>query len=82
VPARPQYSWTRQWYPLAAVDDLDATRPHAAQLLGRRLVLWRDGGGDWRAFEDLCPHRRASCRQPHAIPAVSSTRSYHPVVHS
>ena len=53
-----QFSWTRQWYPLAAVDDLDDTRPHAAQLLGMRLVLWRDAGGDWRCFEDLCPHRR------------------------
>lgn len=52
-----QFSWTRQWYPLAAVDDLDEMRPHAAQLLGMRLVLWRDAGGDWRCFEDLCPHR-------------------------
>ena len=55
-----QFSWTQQWYPLAPVDDLDSTRPNAAQLLGRRLVLWRDAGGDWRAFEDLCPHRCAA----------------------
>ena len=31
--------------------------PNAAQLLGTRLVLWRDGGGVWRAHEDVCPHR-------------------------
>lgn len=24
---------------------------------GKDLVLWRDGGGTWRAFEDACPHR-------------------------
>jgi len=41
------------------VADLDPARPTAAQLLGRRLVLWRDGGGAWRAMADQCPHRLA-----------------------
>ena len=44
---------------MAVVSDLDPGRPHAVQLLGRRLVLWRDGGGAWRASEDRCPHRSA-----------------------
>lgn len=46
-------------YPLAVVQDLDARRPTPAQLLGIPIVLWRDGGGSWRAFEDRCPHRLA-----------------------
>jgi phenylpropionate dioxygenase-like ring-hydroxylating dioxygenase large terminal subunit len=25
----------------------------------RRSVLWRDGGGEWRAYVDKCPHRLA-----------------------
>jgi len=29
------FSWTKQWYPMAAVKDLDPTRPHAEMLLGR-----------------------------------------------
>lgn len=27
---------------------------------GRELVLWRDNEGEWRCFQDLCPHRWAS----------------------
>ena len=38
---------------------MDPGRPHAITILGRDLVLWRDQQGDWRAFEDLCPHRLA-----------------------
>ena len=51
------FSWTKQWYPVAAVEFLDANKPHAIQLLGKDLVLWRDSVGKWRCFADLCPHR-------------------------
>ena len=54
-----QFDFERQWYPLAFVEDLDPGRPHAAELLGKRLVLWRDASQQWRAFEDRCPHRLA-----------------------
>jgi hypothetical protein len=53
------FDWVRQWYPLAFVEDLDPGRPHAVELLGKRLVLWRDAQQQWRAFEDRCPHRLA-----------------------
>jgi phenylpropionate dioxygenase-like ring-hydroxylating dioxygenase large terminal subunit len=51
------FQWTKQWYPVAVVDFLDPSRPYAMQLLGKDIVLWRDGGGKWRCFEDRCPHR-------------------------
>ncbi|HEY9804679.1 MAG TPA: Rieske 2Fe-2S domain-containing protein [Leptolyngbyaceae cyanobacterium] len=51
------FQWTKQWYPVAVVEYLDASRPHAMQLLGKDIVLWRDGFGQWRCFEDFCPHR-------------------------
>ncbi|EFJ39989.1 hypothetical protein VOLCADRAFT_100270 [Volvox carteri f. nagariensis] len=66
-----QFNWFQQWYPVAALDALDPTRPHAFTLLhtnphlhrnatvGQDLVLWRDGSGRWRAFKDACPHRLA-----------------------
>ncbi|GLC67337.1 hypothetical protein PLESTF_000543900 [Pleodorina starrii] len=54
-----QFNWFQQWYPVAALDALDPTRPHAFTLLGQDLVLWRDGTGSWRAFKDACPHRLA-----------------------
>ncbi len=53
------FQWTKQWYPLAVVEFLDPKRPYAVQLLGRDLVLWRDGANQWHCFEDACPHRRA-----------------------
>ena len=37
----------------------DACRPHAVTVLGRDLVIWRDQQGEWRAFDDACPHRLA-----------------------
>lgn len=53
------FQWTKQWYPVAVVEFLDPSRPHGIQLLGKHLVLWRDGAGKWRCFEDFCPHRLA-----------------------
>jgi phenylpropionate dioxygenase-like ring-hydroxylating dioxygenase large terminal subunit len=51
------FQWTKQWYPIAVVDYLDASRPHAVQLLGQDLVIWRDAQKQWRCFADACPHR-------------------------
>lgn len=59
APEEEQFDWARQWYPVAFVDDLDPTKPHSIELLGKRLVLWRDGKQQWRTFEDKCPHRLA-----------------------
>ena len=53
------YSWTKQWYPVAVCDVLDETKPHATQLLGVDLVVWKNGTGTWSVFEDKCPHRMA-----------------------
>ena len=54
-----RFQWTKQWYPVAVVEFLSPSRPHGIQLLGKELVLWRDGSGKWRCFEDFCPHRLA-----------------------
>ena len=53
------FQWTKQWYPVAVVEFLNPSRPHGIQLLGKELVLWRDGSSKWRCFEDFCPHRLA-----------------------
>ena len=57
--AADSFSWTQQWYPVAVSDFLDVERPHAIQVLGKHLVLWRDASQTWRCFEDACPHRLA-----------------------
>ena len=59
VPEQDKFDWARQWYPVAFVDDLEPTKPHSIELLGKRLVLWRDAEKRWRTFEDKCPHRLA-----------------------
>jgi nitrite reductase/ring-hydroxylating ferredoxin subunit len=38
------------------VDSLPEDRPWAVTILGRDLVIWKDGEGQWRAFDDACPH--------------------------
>jgi phenylpropionate dioxygenase-like ring-hydroxylating dioxygenase large terminal subunit len=53
------FQWTKQWYPVAVAEFLDLSRPHGIKLLGKDLVLWRDGSGKWRCFADACPHRLA-----------------------
>ena len=50
------------WHPVALADDVaqDVTsRPLAATLLERELVLWRDAAGTVHAWADQCPHRGA-----------------------
>lgn len=44
---------------MAVLEDLEPAKPTRVKLLGREFVLWRDGEGEWRAFENLCPHRLA-----------------------
>jgi phenylpropionate dioxygenase-like ring-hydroxylating dioxygenase large terminal subunit len=56
---QPGFDFAKHWYPLQAVENLDPKVPHPVELLGKRLVLWRDGAGEWRCFEDKCPHRLA-----------------------
>lgn len=51
------FQWTKQWYPVATLDYIDGSHPHQIQLLGKDLVLWRDGDNKWRCFDDVCPHR-------------------------
>ncbi|NJR32393.1 MAG: Rieske 2Fe-2S domain-containing protein [Chamaesiphon sp. CSU_1_12] len=53
------FQWMQQWYPVAVVEFLDPKKPHAFQLLGKNVVLWRDGAQQWQCFEDACPHRLA-----------------------
>ena len=49
------FQWTKQWYSLAALAHLDAAKRHAVSLLGKDLVLWCAGPGDWRCFRRRLP---------------------------
>ena len=47
------------WYPVAKSVEIRRERPYGTQLLGDRIVLWRDEDGVIRCIEDFCPHRGA-----------------------
>lgn len=51
------FSWTKQWYPVAIVEDLEVSKPTSVKLFGKSLVLWRDAAEVWQCFADTCPHR-------------------------
>ena len=54
------FSWTRQWYPMAFADVTDRTIPHRLELFGQPFVLWWDQiANKWCAMSDSCPHRAA-----------------------
>lgn len=38
---------------------IDPNRPHALELIGQKLVLFRDAEGKWSCLQDACPHRLA-----------------------
>uniref|UniRef100_A0ACD5ZRV3 Uncharacterized protein n=1 Tax=Avena sativa TaxID=4498 RepID=A0ACD5ZRV3_AVESA len=55
-----EFDWLDQWYPFAPVCDLDPAAPHGKTVLGLRVVAWHDrNAGEWRVFNDACPHRLA-----------------------
>lgn len=50
----------RYWQPVALLEELEGARPvKAVTLLGERLVLFRDGQGQYGLVDRHCPHRGA-----------------------
>lgn len=52
----------RHWIPVCTVDEFPAADapPLRMQLLGEKLIMFRDSKGSPALFDELCPHRRAS----------------------
>ena len=63
-------SLRRFWHPVAAVGDIDQSRPHAFRLLGDDYVLANLGTGAdaaWAAVPAACPHRLAPLDAGHVV---------------
>ncbi|KAK9908986.1 hypothetical protein WJX75_005595 [Coccomyxa subellipsoidea] len=72
------FQWAKHWYPMAFLDNLDPKVPHPVELLSQRLVLWCDGQGQWRCFQDKCPHRLAPLSEGRIEPSDGTLMcSYH-----
>ncbi len=53
----PNFSWTKQWYPVTPLSYLETSHPTPINLLGKKLVIWRDKHQKWIAMDDSCPHK-------------------------
>jgi 5,5'-dehydrodivanillate O-demethylase len=67
----------RYWHPIAASSQLDDKHPtRLIQILGEKLVLYKDKQGRLGLIDERCPHRRASML--YGIPEQEGLRcSYH-----
>lgn len=50
--------WGKNWYPILPLRDVDPKNPYPFTLLGRKMVLWRNGEGEWCCLDDRCAHRQ------------------------
>lgn len=52
------FQWAHHWWPVQFSATTDPSKPHAIELCGRQLVLWRDTLSEqYHCMEDACPHR-------------------------
>ncbi len=48
------------WYPIGTSEEVTNDKPHRAQVLGLRLVAFRDDEGEAHVLSDVCVHRGGS----------------------
>ncbi|KAL0330166.1 UNVERIFIED_CONTAM: protein, chloroplastic [Sesamum radiatum] len=53
------YNWTEEWYPLYLTKNVPDDAPLGLTVFDKQVVLYRDGNGVLRCYEDRCPHRLA-----------------------
>jgi phenylpropionate dioxygenase-like ring-hydroxylating dioxygenase large terminal subunit len=52
------FEWSKHWYPVVLIQDLDRDGPNKITLLGLDMAVWfHKPTSSWRAFKDSCPHR-------------------------
>jgi len=51
------YDWTQEWYPLYLTLNVPEDAPLGLRVFDKQLVLFKDGNGQFRCYEDRCPHR-------------------------
>ena len=55
------------WYPVLQSEEVVAERPFPFRVMGRDVVVWRDGDGEPRIVADRCPHRGAKLSIGHVL---------------
>ncbi|KAG0472027.1 hypothetical protein HPP92_016573 [Vanilla planifolia] len=54
-----KYDWREEWYPLYLTAEVPDDAPLGLTVFDKQVVLYRDGQGVLRCYEDRCPHRLA-----------------------
>ncbi|KAK9130285.1 hypothetical protein Sjap_010772 [Stephania japonica] len=54
-----EYDWREEWYPLYLTKNVPDDAPLGLTVFDRHLVLYKDGAGVFRCYEDKCLHRLA-----------------------
>ncbi|XP_077216135.1 translocon at the inner envelope membrane of chloroplasts 55-II [Tasmannia lanceolata] len=62
-----EYDWREEWYPLYLTEQVPDDAPLGLTIFDRQIVLYRDGNGVLRCFEDRCPHRLAKLSEGQLI---------------
>ncbi|CAA6671030.1 unnamed protein product [Spirodela intermedia] len=65
--AAAEYDWREEWYPLYLTAEVPIDSPLGLTVFHKQLVLYRDGGGVFRCYEDRCPHRLAKLSEGQLI---------------
>ncbi|XP_010417243.1 PREDICTED: protein TIC 55, chloroplastic [Camelina sativa] len=61
------YDWREEWYPLYLTRNVPEDAPLGLTVFDRQIVLYRDGEGTLRCYEDRCPHRLAKLSEGQLI---------------
>lgn len=51
------YDWSEEWYPLYLTKNVPDDAPLGLTVFDKQVVLFKDGAGELRCYEDRCPHR-------------------------
>ncbi|XP_057799306.1 protein TIC 55, chloroplastic-like [Salvia miltiorrhiza] len=62
-----RYEWSEEWYPLYLTNNVPDDAPLGLTVFDKQVVLFRDGGGEIRCYEDRCPHRLAKLSEGQLI---------------
>ncbi|KAL6012230.1 Protein TIC 55, chloroplastic [Asimina triloba] len=62
-----KYDWREEWYPLYLTEQVPDDAPLGLTVFDKQVVLYRDGNGIFRCYEDRCPHRIMSSKRSAAF---------------
>ncbi|KAJ9167629.1 hypothetical protein P3X46_019246 [Hevea brasiliensis] len=62
-----EYEWTEEWYPLYLTKDVPDDAPLGLTVFHKQIVLFKDGQGELRCYEDRCAHRLAKLSEGQLI---------------